>query len=342
MNSRSYGDAPKNPKPYAFVPFAPRVRAVDVLGHDTLDLANRYSGRLLYTFKALTPIFVGGGSYALGEDVGFPQVGVVNPFHRVNGVPTIPGSSLKGVVRSIVEAVSPSCLTITRVPPNLLPRSVTLAQTHRSQCGPTHACPACSMFGRMGQLGKACFSDAQPEGKVQTQLFRLAALYAPRAFRTPRSYLDNDKEKGGRFKGRKFYYHSRPAEDPRQPPVEVLRAGQLLHGQVDFENLTAAELGLLFFATGVDGSLVLKLGGGKPVGLGSLQVVQAELHLLGKNHYIEAEAHESVYREQDLINFIHKAVDAAAAQRLFLFEQAQALANILKFTLERNAPQGMY
>lgn len=342
MDRKSYGDAPKNPKPYAFVPFAPRVRAVDVLGHDKLDLANQYSGRLLYTFKALTPVFVGGGSYALGADVGFPQERVVNPFYRVDGIPTIPGSSLKGVVRSIVEAVSPSCLTVTRVPPNLLPRNVTLAQTHRSQCGPTHACPACSMFGRMGQLGKARFSDAQTEEKAQTQLFRLAALYAPRAFRTPRVYLDKDKEKGGRFKGRKFYYHSRPAEDPRQPPVEVLRVGQLLHGQVDFENLTAAEMGLLFFAAGVDGTLVLKLGGGKPAGLGSLQVVHAELRLLKEDHYTEADAQENVYRERGLLDFIHKAVDAAATQRLFLFEQAQALADILKYPTERNAPQGMY
>ena len=121
-----------------------------------------------------------------------------------------------------------------------------------------------------------------------------------------------------------------------------MRVGQLLHGQVDFENLTAAEMGLLFFAAGVDGTLVLKLGGGKPAGLGSLQVVQAELRLLEQDHYTEADAQESVYRERGLLDFIHKAVDAAATQRLFLFEQAQALADILKYPTERNAPQGMY
>jgi len=336
MSQQSSGKQAEPIKPYAFVPFAERVKRSDVAGHDSLRLDDHYTGRLVYTLKALTPIFVGSGSYALGEEVGFPQEGVVRPFCRVNGVLTIPGSSIKGVVRSIAEAVSPSCVTITRARSDALPRGVELAASRDNKCTATHACPACSIFGHSGQsrepqanaMSKTFFADARLTGNVKTELFRLTSLYAPRLSTRPR--------------GRKFYHHSRPSQDQRQPPVEVARPGALFQGQVDFENLTAAEMGLLFFASGVDGSLILKLGGGKPQGLGALQIVSAEVRLLNPNHYLSAEAQETKYRGPELAQFMQQATDAAIAQRVLLRDQALALANILTAQSQRDAPQGPY
>ena len=148
------------PKPYEFVPFAAAVRRTQGAGHERLDLDGRYSGRLIYRLEALTPVFVGAGSYALGEDAGFPAEPLVRPFHRVNGVPAIPGSSLKGVARSIVEAVSPSCVTVSRVRTEQLPPGVELSTGRRSTCTPVNSCPACGIFGRMSQLGRVTFGDA--------------------------------------------------------------------------------------------------------------------------------------------------------------------------------------
>ena len=290
--------------------------------------------------ETLTPVFVGTGSYALGEDAGFPREKVIRPFYRVGSVPTIPGSSLKGVTRSIAEAVSPSCVTVTRVAPPKLPKGVDLAQSRRSRCTATNACPACSIFGRMSQLGKARFGDARLVGGGKTQLFRLAPLFAPRAYRkrTPPDYLDE----AGKFKGRKFYYHSRPVEDERQPPVEVIPPGRKVQGQVDFENLTPAELGLLFFALGMDGSIALKLGGGKPLGLGSLRVVGAELTLRGAGHYLQPEAEGRLYSGQALAEFVGRTIETAIDENVLLRTQALALGEILTFTQKRHAPEGAY
>jgi CRISPR-associated protein Csm3 len=334
MNDRRSGDE-AGPKPYAYVPFPGRVRRSDTTGHDKLA-SDRYSGRLIFQLRALTPVFVGTGSYALGKDSGFPNEAILRPFYRVAGVPTIPGASLKGVARSIAEAVSPSCITVSRLLPRQLPEGMELTQSRENKCVVTNACPACSLFGHSGQsrdvhanyLGKVSFGDARLMGNARTQLFRLAPLFAPRGAGSP--------------KGRKFYYHSRPAEDKRQPPVEVIPAGQRVEGRIDFENVTAAELGLLFFATGIDGALTLKLGGGKPLGLGSLRVVKAELTLLGTNHYMQAEGQETAYSGEALADFIVEMRAAANAAKILLGEQAKAVAEILTFNEKRLAPEGAY
>jgi hypothetical protein len=146
----------------------------------------------------------------------------------------------------------------------------------------------------------------------------------------------------GRFKGRKFYYHSRPAADDRQPPVEVIPPGQIVQGRVDFENLTPAELGLLFFSLGVDGTLILKLGGGKPVGLGSLRVVSASVRLLDADHFTQPEAQETLHETETLKDLIVKTTGEAMKERLLLREQALAIARILTFDPDRNAPDGAY
>jgi hypothetical protein len=190
----------------------------------------------------------------------------------------------------------------------------------------------------MGQLSKTFFGDVRLLGRRKTQLFHLAPLFSPRAFRTPPVYVNE----AGNFKGLKFYYHSQPTEDERQPPVEVIPAGRVLEGEVDFENLTAAELGLLFFALGIDGAIVLKLGGGKPLGLGSVRAIKAELRLLASDHYTMAEIKETIYSGETLAKFIDQATDSALESELLLSEQALALAEILAYDEGRPAPEGAY
>jgi CRISPR/Cas system CSM-associated protein Csm3 (group 7 of RAMP superfamily) len=324
----SHNDRPeeRGPKPFAFVPFA-RVQQFEGAGHQKLDLAGRYSGQLAFRLETLTPLFVGTGNYALGKETGFPEEKVVRPFYRVNHVPTIPGSSLKGLARSIAEAVSPSCVTVSRINPTDLPKGVSLATSRRNDCTTAKACPACSIFGRMSQYGKARFGDARLLGAGKTALFQLSPLFAPRALGS---------------QGRKFYFHSEPEQDPRQPPVEVIPPGQRLQAQVDFENLSPAELGLLCFALGVDRALTLKLGGGKPMGLGSLKVVWAELVLLGTNHYTQADSQETRYTGQALAELMGKLTDAALRDKVLLRSQASALADILDANKKRAAPTGAY
>lgn len=332
--SRDY-ERPTVPKPYAFVPIA-APRKKETVGHEQILGEGYVSGRLTYQLRALTPVFVASGSYALGEDVRHKEAPVVRACYRVDGTPAIPGSSLKGVVRSVAEAISPSCVTVTRLDRRLVPH-----QPERpDECKPEEACPACSIFGRMSRMSKVFFADARL-ARGKTHLYNLPALYAPRAHRAKATY----QTKAGEFKGRKFYYHGRPAEDTRQPPVEVIAHGSLMRGTLSFENLSDAELGLLFFALGLDGSIVLKLGGGKPSCLGSLQVEPGQVvEVLAPDHFMQAEPVVEVYEGDDLVTFIGEKLQQALAERLILKEQRSALRKILgrDHLDERECPAGMY
>jgi hypothetical protein len=149
-------------------------------------------------------------------------------------------------------------------------------------------------------------SRAEEAGSAQHVELRLAPLTAPatRAKSRPlylvgkmegkdlvSSTYDDPKPE---MKGRKFYWHQKAdsgagvwdkhlydgeqhAEvDGQCPaPFHALKAGVTFTGRIHFDNLTAAELGCLLY--GLEGSLAggaghaLKIGKGKPRGLGSLQ-----------------------------------------------------------------------
>jgi len=329
--SRDY-ERPIAPKPYDFVPIAKPVKGKTV-GHERILAEGYASGRLAYELRALTPIFVASGAYALGEDVKHPDAPLVRACYRIDDVPAIPGSSLKGVVRSIAEAISPSCVTATRLDRRLFPSQ----PERRDECRPEEACPACSMFGRLGRMSKVFFDDALLVSG-RTALYRLPALYGPRAHQARATYQTKD----GKFKGRKFYFHGRPRQDPEQPPVEVVVAGSVVRGSVSFENLTCAELGLLCFALGLDGSFMLKLGGGKPACLGSLQITPVRLELLDSDHFLRSEPSLEVLEGDRMTAYVGEQMQAAVRSRMILKSQVEELRRILVYPNERECPVGMY
>lgn len=334
--SRNY-DRPTVPKPYDFVPIAEPVKAPTV-GHQEIKTEGFVSGKLVYQLRALSPIFVASGTYALGGlDLAYTDEPVVRSCYRVGGKPAIPGSTLKGVVRSVVEAISPSCVAITRMDPTRIPFVPRDRRERRdAECKPDHACPACSIFGRMSRMSKVIFTDARlVSGKVK--LYRLPALFSPRAKKAPKTYQDGDK-----FKGRKFYYHGRPAEDKQQPPVEVIEQGSRLRGEIHFENLSDAELGLLLFALGIDTSFALKLGGGKPACLGSVRVEPGELELLTQAHFLQAEPGVQSLEGEEMLTAIMSKLKAAHRKKLVLSGQLEKLREILHHPNDRDCPTGLY
>ncbi|MEW5958828.1 MAG: RAMP superfamily CRISPR-associated protein [Chloroflexota bacterium] len=322
-------DQPIAPKPYDFIPISLPITLATV-GHETRHGKGYNSGKLAYQITALSPLFVAGGSYLLGGD-DLPGVDepVVRAFYRVNGQPVIPGSSLKGLARSVVEAISPSCVTITRLDPRLLPQAA-------ADCQPNNACPACSIFGRMSRMAKVTFTDARLV-KGKTQFHRLPALFSPRAGQAKQTY-----QAGGQYKGRKFYYHGRGREDEQQPPVEIIPPKSLLHGEILFENLSHAELGLLFIALGFDASFALKLGGGKPACLGSIQVQPGELTLLNVADFLQAESGATPLTGEAMVEAMVKRIRTALKQKLILREQLDKLREIWRYPNDRDCPAGLY
>ena len=89
--------------PYNFVPYD---HSRVITGFDGPDLSRAgeegFSGSITCTLEALTPILVAGPGESGKDEKGI----TVRSFFRVDGKPVIPGSSIKGVIRSLLEAMS--------------------------------------------------------------------------------------------------------------------------------------------------------------------------------------------------------------------------------------------
>ncbi|HWW77043.1 MAG TPA: RAMP superfamily CRISPR-associated protein [Pyrinomonadaceae bacterium] len=315
---RPEGEEPP-PKPYAFVPIPDsRVIQKHPAGHD-LYKEGLLTGTVTATLVALSPVHVASGNVELTG----AKPSLVKAHFRRNGRPTIPGSSLKGAIRSIVEAISdpPSCVRITKAPSMQLPPG---AEHCRKK---ERLCVACRMFGAMDYMGQVRFADALL-ASGETEIAHIPSLFAPRT--RERVYLDR-----GVVKGRKFYAHGQRSQIAHgNVPVEVCPAGSRFPLAVHFENLEARQLALLLTALGQgQPRLFPKLGGGKPACCGSVEVKDVAVTVLP----VRASAldFESEPRREDLAALL-AAGDAINRDSL------ESLAQILKYPGERECQSGSY
>lgn len=163
-------------------------------------------------------------------------------------VPVVPGSSVKGAVRAVVEAITPSC-----------------ERVGGRGCVGKELCPACAALGAPGWRSTIAFSDLIPadpdvelEGVWVAQ--RYSHSHAPR-------------------RGRRLY--GLVPEEPLPDETEALaclRKGTVLTGAVRFEGASERAAGLVTFALGLPprGLPLLRLGAAKNRGL-----AQARLRLTG-------------------------------------------------------------
>jgi hypothetical protein len=264
-------------KPYDFVPFPKgRPNRKKGAGQDKLNPC-LLSGTLELTLHTLTPVHVGLGYsdfIKAGNQEYLAALQASKPI-REDGTTRrrylIPGSSIKGAVRSIVEAITRSCIRITQGR-----HRPYIPQGYGGCMSVNDLCIACRLFGAQDYQGHVSFEDAvAPKGSLV--LLGTPLLWTPaRGGRgLPPRYLERD-----RAKGRKFYRHARPPSgvDPRA----CIKSGAELPLRIHFLNLSEAELGILLTALGLhpDHPFPIKLGGGKPVGLGSVQVVCQRITLL--------------------------------------------------------------
>ena len=163
---------PEN-KPYDFVPLADHIERSNVTGHEVLP-PDCWYGRIGLRLTADSPVHVASGQIVRREDLE-PYIGrdldgpieeeLVLSHLRCGDVRVIPGTSLKGTVRAVVEAISYSCLTFINY------RNVSsMAKDERhgdqrlqalhNRCTPeSGVCPACALFGTLGYEGRVSFSD---------------------------------------------------------------------------------------------------------------------------------------------------------------------------------------
>ncbi len=194
----------------------------------------------------MSHLHVGSGAPRLlqGGKLAGAQVGAAR---RQDGqlahVPVVPGSSLKGALRVIAEALSPSCDPFAK-----------------RACRDGEVCPACLLFGSPGRRGLLAFTEAVPVHDARPEVIRIGQRYSHT--KAPR-------------RGRRLYGPDPEAPAPQATEaVEVVHSGTELVARLALHGAPEWAAGLVTIALGIgaEGLPHLRLGGGKNRGMGIVVV----------------------------------------------------------------------
>ncbi|MDZ7960990.1 MAG: RAMP superfamily CRISPR-associated protein [Aulosira sp. DedQUE10] len=326
------------PKPYEFVSFPQeRPNLQRPVGHHKY-LSDRLHGTLYLTLKVQTSLHVSTGVVVMGSDIGNNRIPLIKTMLQgVDQKLSIQGSSLKGCIRSVYEAITNSTLAVItnkyrdKIPQERLPCR------QKEQL-----CPASRVFGALDWQGLLDFNDAKCESMDFSTGF-MPSLYRPRPDESGAYFIR------GRVAGRKFYYNTIKAIDKGQNSgIPVQQAGReyIFSTQLHFKNLTAEELGTLLIVLGQDAKypLALKVGGGKPIGMGTMTVKIDKIHQPQnlKQRYSAYNLNQSdELIGEKLQQFIKEKIQVAHS-RLIQKPQLEELAAILRYPTDREPPSGMY
>lgn len=183
--------------PYDFVSFPDRAEPIGTeqvkrLYHDR-NLANTLTGKIVIELTAQSSLTVGSGLFENAGDVGLTGHQVVRGIVLRDGKPVIPGSSIKGAVRSNYELITQSSMAVfgnrasekydagdrkySKIPKPVL-EDAGLTEKGKvqiklddsvNQFNPktvvepadlANLCPASALFGAMGYRGRIHFNDA--------------------------------------------------------------------------------------------------------------------------------------------------------------------------------------
>jgi CRISPR/Cas system CSM-associated protein Csm3 (group 7 of RAMP superfamily) len=253
-----------------------------------------YSGHIDVDVFAEKPIFV-----ADPRNVSPDPKKPAQFMQNKRGEYIIPGSSLKGLLRCVVETLGNGCLTLfdgQYERGNINYRRIVPDQFQH--CSTTEKlCIACRTFGMLKErtsgvfLGKVNISDATSyAGKVyKYDPIYTAVLVEPKPHHEA-FYLDETRK---HIAGRKFYFHHSPDADlltargpvffsgrPANRYIQPLDYDTQFHFRIDFTSLEADEFAVLLLAVALEENMRHKIGYGKPLGLGSVYFAPTGLALI--------------------------------------------------------------
>ncbi len=325
------------PKPYELVSFPKKSPVLKApVGHHRYTKTG-YHGTLHLSLKVKTALHVSTGITAMGSDVAsrVPLIKTMTQGRSQQLV--IQGSSLKGCVRAIYEAITNSTLAV------VSNRYRQQMPSDRLPCRKKDSlCPASQVFGALDWQGLVHFTDARCVQASSVTGF-MPSLYRPRPDQR-KAYFEK-----GKAAGRKFYHHAREAVDGGNRGIPVQQAGTEYRftTQLQFLNLSEAQLGTLLISLGQDANhpMALKLGGGKPVGLGTVQVTVTEAEVMQdvRSRYTHYAVPETAKLTGELLaTFVQESVQAAHREKLVEQDQLAQLSQVLQWPTNREAPTGMY
>ncbi|HVB24690.1 MAG TPA: RAMP superfamily CRISPR-associated protein [Ktedonobacteraceae bacterium] len=253
-----------------------------------------YSGSIEVDVYVETPLFIAD-----------PRTAPTDPRRAAQSIKNklgeyiIPGSSLKGMLRTVVETLGNGCMTLfdgsyERNSVNYR-REVPVAF---QKCDDnTNLCIACRTFGMLKErtrgvfLGKVNIGDAVVD---KERLYTYDPIYTAVLVEPKPHHADFYLEKGGRhIAGRKYYFHHSQDKEPLTADRLILMGGRpanryirpldietRFHFRLDFTNLTKDEFGVLLLAVRLEDDMRHKIGYGKPLGLGSIELRPISMMLI--------------------------------------------------------------
>ncbi len=281
--------------PYNFVPLEEASPArspypgLDRLGSDHL------SGTLVCDLEVQTPLFTADHRTARRVSAGGGRDRTLFRFLRDSaGRPMVQGTSLKGMVRSVYEAATNSCLPLAAVA-GISSKAGRKVGYRYAELGahavcqkPEKLCPACRLFGvihgeDIHARSRVTFSDTVlAVGDLEASRLFLAELSGPKPHH--HGIYGKAGSAGGPIAGRKLFYHHDPrkyGEESKRSPrandvAEVAPRGAVFRFRVDFHNLSLQELADFRHCLELEPDLGHKLGMAKPLGFGSCSIVVLE------------------------------------------------------------------
>lgn len=332
--------------PYDFVPLdtthPPEPRQPvwhNALAPDAAHPGKLYSGSLYLYMKAETPIFIGQDQVS-NQDPDRPGEHIYNS----DGDYILPGSSIKGLLRSVVETLCRGCLTVINGD-SPLPAGFAPCDNNRALC------ISCRLFGMMPRqrnanvfLGKVNIGDALAFDHTPDyhRPIYTAVLDGPKP-RHRAFYLD---EQGRFIAGRKFYFHNaklltenrlipiRDTNTYRNQYIQPLASGTDFSSRIDFTNLEADEFAALLLSMQLQEDMRHKIGYGKPIGLGSIHLSVTNLQLVdfaNRYKHIRSDRGISDYKGEALDELLHgqlAAIDPQVSAAWDRFKSLPALGHL--------------
>ncbi|HBL25938.1 MAG TPA: hypothetical protein DD490_03785 [Acidobacteria bacterium] len=233
-------------------------------------LRNRLTGILTLTLTTPPGQYVSPGTGRLALTGEGPTAVVAQQAERAAGTPVLPGSGIKGAVRTHYEILSSSC-----DPFAWTDRS----RRHEERCTRRSCCEACSLFGVLGWTGRVSFGDAAPlgAGAVQTRVEEVPTPWGPHGDKTRGDFRIYDQAESVQFEEDTRTWRKRPKDLTREVYTGAFET------RMTFWNTTAEELGRLLVAMGLGADEAtrfdLRLGGVKYDGKGAVTVAPTRLRL---------------------------------------------------------------
>lgn len=314
----------RGPRPYDFVYFLKKLPTQNTPPGHHRYLPNHLHGTLFLTLQVQTKLHISTGAILMGSDINREDIPLIKTMVQGNDNELlIQGSSLKGCIRSVYEAITNSRVGVKPKKPSEYPEE-RLPANNKNQL-----CPASIVFGASGEKwgwqGLITIQDAHCEMRGFEVDF-MPNLWRPRPDEN-QAYYDNK----GKTVGWKFYYNMKNSIDKglgNGIPVQVAFRNDEFSTQLNFKNLKPEELGTLLIALGQDKNypLALKVGAGKPVGMGSMKIEITEAEIVQNrtdlhNRYTSLTLPSNqILTDESLQAFIQNKIQKAHE---LLIEQAQ-------------------